>query len=148
MKNLFKKIFGKSKKIESDDFLTISDNDLNIPERFSKWIKTIESNDLRSKDIKGLNFGLYETSESYMMYLTGANHFDQDNENWACEIDFEPKYKYLSLNDSTLNDAKWEYVLDYSTKLIKSYLKNNDSFLNKTENITTGFDDGNLTRIK
>jgi len=83
-----------------------------------------------------------------MMYLTGANHFDQDNENWACEIDFEPKYKYLSLNDSTLNDAKWEYVLDYSTKLIKSYLKNNNSFLNKTENITTGFDDGNLTRIK
>ena len=83
-----------------------------------------------------------------MMYLIGAEIFDEKDENWACEVDYEPKHKYLDLNDSKLNDSDWKYVLDYSVELISNYLKLNDSFLNKIGNITTGFDDGNLTRLK
>jgi hypothetical protein len=54
----------------------------------------------------------------------------------------------LDLNNPTLNDSDWKYVQDYSVELISNHLKLNDSFLSKIENITTGFDDGNLTRLK
>ena len=148
MKKLINRIFGKRNQIEKTTFLTVSDKDLTIPERFSKWINVIESGNLPTEKIMGLNFGLFQSSDSYMMYLIGAEIFDEEDENWACEVDYEPKYKYLDLNDSKLNDSGWEYVLDYSVELISNYLKFNDSFLSKIENITTGFDDGNLIRLK
>lgn len=148
MKKLMDKIFGKRNNIEKMSSLTVSDKDLTIPERFSKWINVIESGNLPTGKIKGLNFGLFQSSDSYMMYLIGSEIFDEKDENWACEVDYEPEYKYLDLNDSRLNDSDWKYVLDYSVKLISNYLKLNDSFLSKIENITTGFDDGSLTRLK
>ena len=148
MKKLLEKIFRKQNKPEKREFLTISDNELEIPERFSKWIDKIETGNLPNEKIKGLNFGLFESADSYMMYLIGAERFDENDENWACEVDYEPEYKYLDLNDSKLNDSDWEYILDYSISLINDYLRENDSFLTNIENITIGFDDGNLTRLK
>ncbi len=148
MKKLIDKIFGKRNEIEKTTFLTVSDKDLTIPERFSKWINIIESGNLPTEKIKGLNFGLFQSSDSYIMYLTGAEIFDEKDENWACNADYEPEYKYLDLNDLKLNDSDWKYVLDYSVEFISNYLKFNDSFLSQIENITTGFDDGNLIRLK
>ncbi len=149
MKRLIEKIFGKRDNIKRPAFFTVSDKNLTIPERFSKWIEKIESENLPSEKIKALNFGIYETpADTYMMYLMGAEKFDENDEDWACEIDYEPKYKYLDLDDSKLNESDWEYVLDYMVNLISNYLKQNDCFLNKIENITTGFNDGNLTRLK
>ncbi|WP_298897263.1 hypothetical protein [uncultured Psychroserpens sp.] len=148
MKKLIDKIFGEKNNIEKTSFLTVSDKDLTISERFSKWINLIESGNLPTEKIQGLNFGLFQSSDSYMMYLIGAEIFDEKDENWACEVDYEPEYKYLDLNDLKLNDSDWKYVLDYSVELISNYLKLNDSFLSKIENITTGFDNGNLIRLK
>jgi len=148
MKKLFEKIFGKRNEPQKKGFLTVTDIELTIPKRFSKWIEKIESGNLPNEEIKGLNFGLFESTDSYMMYLMGAENFDENNENWACEVDYEPKYKYLDLNDSKLNNSDWEYILDYSISMINDYLKENDSFLKNIENITIGFDDGNLTRLK
>ncbi|WP_347922946.1 hypothetical protein [Pontimicrobium sp. SW4] len=143
-----KSLFRKRDKPLKKRFLTFSDNNLTIPERFFKWINMIESENSPNESIKALNFGLFETTNSYMMYLMGAEKFDENDENWACKVDYEPKYKYLDLNDSKLNESGWEYVLDFSVSLISKYLKENKSFLTKIENITAGFDDGNLTKIK
>ncbi len=149
IKNLFEKIFGKQNKSLKKEFLTISDGGLTIPERFSKGIEMIESESLPNERIKAVNFGLFETtSNSYMMYLMGAEKYDENHDDWACDVDYEPKYKYLDLDDSDLNESSWEDVLGFSVSLISKYLNDNKSFLTKIENITTGFDDGNLTKIK
>ena len=143
-----KKLLGKSNNIKEMSFLTVSNKDLTIPERFSKWISLIESGNLPTEKIRGVNFGLFQSSDSYKMYLIGAEIFDEKDENWACVVDYEPKYKYLDLNNPKLNDSDWKYVQDYSVELISNHLKLNDSFFFFLENITTGFDDGNLTRLK
>jgi len=82
------------------------------------------------------------------MYLVGAEKFDKKDDDWACNINYEPEYKYLDLFDPKLNDSKWEEVLEYSILMITDYLKNNKSFISNIENITTGFDGGDLTLLK
>jgi len=56
MKKIFSKLFGKRNTVSEKEFLTVSDKELTIPERFSKWINKIESGNLPSDEIKGLNF--------------------------------------------------------------------------------------------
>lgn len=85
------------------------------------------------------------------MYLIGSKKYDSEDEDWACNIDYEPKEKYFDLYDNELNNSDWEFVLNYAVMLIENFIKTEDyksSFLEKAKHITTGFDDGNLTKIK
>ena len=52
MKKLLEKVFGKRNNIKEICFLTVSDKDLTIPERFSKWISLIESGNLPTEKIQ------------------------------------------------------------------------------------------------
>ena len=151
MKKLLQSIFGTKKEAIKENHKIEKRDDSPIPERFSKWINKIESTDLPTDKIIAFNFGLFESSESYMIYLIGSEKYDTEDEDWACDVQYEPKDKYFDLYHADLNNAEWEFVLDFSIKLIKDFMKTEDyknCFLSKSEYITTGFDDGNLTRLK
>lgn len=118
---------------------------------FFDWMSRLNKNESPDNGITAFNFGLFETTEGYVIYLTGANVFDENDEDWATQVDFEPVEKYLIINPDEMSGIEWSKVLDKAVEVITKYLQSNDfrtSILRNAKAVTTGFDDGNLTRIK
>lgn len=118
---------------------------------FNNWMTRLNKLEKPNRSISAFNFGLFETPDRYTLYLIGANHFDEEDEDWATEIDFEPQEKYLAIDSEETNGLEWNQVLDKVTTTVTKYIHSPDfkeSILNKAHAITTGFDDGNLIRIK
>jgi hypothetical protein len=116
---------------------------------FEEWITQIIKEEKPSEKIKGYFFGIFETeNKGYMMYLSGSKEFDEDDENWACNNDFEPQSKYLSLPQ--YKGLSWEKVLSNVECILTDFVKTEmfkNSFLAKAKGIATGFDDGILYSI-
>jgi hypothetical protein len=85
------------------------------------------------------------------MYLIGSKTFDKDDEDWATNVDFEPKQKYFQFGKEFSADKDWQEILKITETLIFNYVsseKFKTSIFANARGITTGFDDGNLTIIK
>lgn len=123
---------------------------MTVEQRFSEWIDNINQEEIVDSSIIGFNFGLFETTDGYKMYLIGSKTFDKDDEDWATNVDFEPKQKYFKLGEEFSRDKDWQDVLKFSEKLVTNYVNSKyfqKSIFVKAYGITTGFDDGNLTII-
>jgi hypothetical protein len=115
---------------------------------FNDWLDKIIITEKPSAEIAAYYFGLFETLNGYEIYLVGSNDFDEDDDDWACNTDFEPKDKYLKLGQAGTN---WEEILSETKQNIQNYMQKpnyKNSFLDKAKAIATGFDEGDLYRIK
>jgi hypothetical protein len=118
---------------------------------FADTMTRLNKNEEPDKGILAFNFGLFETTEGYTIYLIGAKEYDEDDEDWATEVDFEPTEKYLAIDPEETKGLEWNHVLDKTVKVVTKYVQSNDfktSILKDAKAVTTGFDDGNLTRIR
>lgn len=123
---------------------------MTIEKNFIEWLEN--SNEFENVDnsIIGFNFGLIETTNGFEMYLIGSKTFDKDDEDWATNVDFEPKQKYFQFGKEFSANKDWQDILKISEKLIRNYVdseKFKTSLFANAKGITTGFDDGNLTLI-
>lgn len=123
---------------------------MTIEQTFTEWLEN--SNEIENVDnsIIGFNFGLIQTTNGFEMYLIGSKAFDKDDEDWATNVDFEPKQKYFQFGKEFSADKDWQDILKISEKLIRNYVdseKFKTSLFANAKGITTGFDDGNLTLI-
>lgn len=123
---------------------------MTIEKTFIEWLEN--NNEIENVDssIIGFNFGLFETTNGFEMYLIGSKTFDKDDEDWATNVDFEPKQKYFQFGKEFSADKDWQDILKISEKLIRNYVdseKFKTSIFANAIGITTGFDDGNLTLI-
>ena len=119
--------------------------------QFNEWLDKLNKTEQADNSIIAFNFGLFETHEGFTMYLIGSETFDPDDDDWAVNVDFEPKDKYLTFEKSLIKTKEWKEIQKISTKLITDYVnseKFKESILKNATAITTGFDDGDLTRIK
>lgn len=115
---------------------------------FNDWLDQILKIENPSAEIQAFYFGIFETEDGYVTYLVGSNEFDEDDEDWACNSDFEPNDKYLILGQ---NGVDWELILFEVKKYIEDYMQSpnfKNSFLDKSKAIAMGFDSGELLRIK
>ena len=115
---------------------------------FNDWLDQILKTEKPNADIQAYYFGILETEDGYETYLVGSEEFDEEDEDWACNTDFEPKYKYLTIGQ---NGVDWELILADVKKNIENYIQSpnfKNSFLEKAKAIATGFDGGDLFRIK
>lgn len=129
----------------------MADQQLTIEKLFSQWMTVLNAKEKPAKDIIAFNFGLLETDGGFAAYLMGAKSFDPDDGDWACNIDYEPEYKYMILDQRLTKGMNWENVLERMTQVIGDYIKTdefNSSILKNATAITTGFDDGDLVRLK
>lgn len=124
---------------------------MNLTALFSDWIKKVEKENPPGADIVAINFGMMQSGKNYMVYITGAEVYDADDDDWAGEIDYQPirANKYLTLpSEATagLKRAKaLELVIATLTQLVKA---EPERFLFANRVITASFDDDNLTVIK
>jgi hypothetical protein len=124
---------------------------MTFEQQFNQWMIRMNEKEHPEKDIIAFNFGLFETIEGFTIYLIGAKKFDEQDQDWATEPDFEPKDEYLEINPDETSELQPDDVLKMAVDVITNYVNSESfphSFLRHAEAITTGFDDGDLVRIK
>lgn len=122
-----------------------------VEQRFHEWLETMNETEQIDQSIVAFNFGLFESEEGFEMYLSGSKNFDEDDEDWAANMDFEPKEKYFSFGNEFLKDRDWQDILKYSENLVQTYIASEEfktSVFAQAKGIAVGFDDGDLIIIK
>ena len=118
---------------------------------FSDWIKKVERENPPGDNITAINFGMMLSDKGYMVYITGAELYDKDDDDWAGEIDYQPirANKYLLLPREVTKGLKWKNVLELVISTL-SQLAAADAarLLFKNRVVTAGFDDSELTVVK
>ena len=113
------------------------------------WLVEFNNKEIIPKNIEALNFGLFESENNFILYLIGSENYDENDDDWATEVDYEPKNKYLTLVNS--KNQGWEEILkEVEISILEVLTSNNfqNSIFEKIKNITIGFDDGDLIKIK
>ena len=120
---------------------------LNKTKDFFEWLDLILKNELNS-EIKAINFNLYEdTDNKWSIELVGTFSFDKDNDDWACDVDYEPVDKYLNIEGVDVDPDKFlNEVITILLDIIS--LEKVSAWLLHTKYITVGFDDGVLEKIR
>lgn len=120
-------------------------------DQFNAWMTRLGNIESPDRNIVAFHFGLFETTVGYSMYLIGARVFDEDDEDLATEIDYEPEEKYLEIEPSETIGLEWNEVLDIAVEVIREYVNSvefNRSIFSHVSAVTIGFDDGDLIRVK
>lgn len=116
-----------------------------IKKNIREWILSINEKESIPAEIEALNFGLFEP---YGIELIGANAYDVEDDDWACEEDFIPRQR-MCPNIDVSEEIEWEDFLNTNVQILKELteeLKKLDIF--RVKHITTGFCDGDLVVVK
>lgn len=124
---------------------------MNLTELISDWIKKVEKENPPGPDIAAINFGMMQSGKNYMVYITGAEVYDADDDDWAGEIDYQPirANKYFTLPLEATTGLKRANVLALVIDILKQLVKAEPGrllFANRV--VTANFDDGDLTVVK
>ena len=124
---------------------------MELTDLLSAWLTKIEQENPPGKDIVALNFGMLNSDKGYMVYLTGAEVYDPDDDDWAGEIDYQPirANKYLLLPREITKGLKWRGVLDLVADSLKELItKNLNTGIFEGRIAAAGYDDSELILIK
>lgn len=122
---------------------------------FKNWLDNcLESNPIPS-NIKAIYFGLFESTKGIILYISGSSYFDEEDSDWACNEDYNPKQKYCDklpiLNElfETEEDIfiRIEKIYDVISDFVNKFLIENHTYINEKK-IAVGFDDGDVKIIK
>ena len=94
---------------------------------------------------------MLNSDKGYMVYLTGAEVYDPDDDDWAGEIDYQPirANKYLLLPREITKGLKWRGVLDLVADSLKELItKNLNTGIFEGRIAAAGYDDSELILIK
>lgn len=124
---------------------------MNLTELVSDWIKKVEKENPPGADIVAINFGMMQSGKNYMVYITGAEVYDANDDDWAGEIDYQPirANKYFTLPAEATSGLKRAKVLELVIATLAQLVKAEPTrllFANRV--ITASYDDENLTVIK
>jgi hypothetical protein len=117
-------------------------------QNFNKWLEKIIQTEKPGDEVIAYYFGIFEASDGFKIYLIGSAQFDEEDSDWACNLSFEPIEKYLILD---YVNADCQAVLEDVKLLINNFIQSSvfkNSFLYYAKAIATGFDNGDLFRIK
>lgn len=113
--------------------------------KFELWLDGALSRDI-THDVVAFCFNLYQDSNSYWtIELIGANSFDANNNDWACDEVFSTRDYPLTWHQ----DAKWSKISLLVQRHIKRYMKQgkNKQILMGRKAIAVGFVDGDLVLL-
>ena len=102
-------------------------------------------------EIIAFNIGIFETENGYSLHLTGSKTYDPNNDDWACNEDYEADEKYLELPMSNHTAEDWVEFQKLVRTTVEKYLelkKEDTTSLFYQKIVTIGFDDGELERIR
>lgn len=119
-----------------------------MKKKIEDWIKQICYEPFTKENIVALYFGLFETEDGYCLYLVGSSDYDENDDDWACAIEYEPFNKYLVLKGIKTD---WQFILDNVYNILSDAIRKPeicDTPLFKGKTIAVGFDDGPMRLIE
>ena len=115
------------------------------------WLNNIQRIDgIPPKEVIAFNFGLFESTAGFMMYLVGGFEYSEENDDWACIKMPTSEHRYLLL-PHYIQSQTWELVLGQCVTNLKELElegKLNLPLFESVIAITTGFDEGDLIKIR
>lgn len=123
------------------DFLPINKH-IPLEESVNHWLRSIDKP--TPPDIVAINIGIFEMDTGYVLYLTGASHYDAMDDDWACKEDYIPERKYLNTMTRTDNLDEFQATI---SGIIYRYIEQkaeDPSSLFYHKVVTVGYDDGEL----
>ena len=117
---------------------------------FAAWLRRVAESSPPPGGMVAYNFGLFESTEGYMAYLTGSREYDPEDDGWACREDYVPDEKYFDLSEAFDTGANWREVLPNVVGMVKRFVESPEvagTFLSGASAVTVGFDDGDLERV-
>ncbi|NWJ39497.1 MAG: hypothetical protein HXX12_00830 [Geothrix sp.] len=126
------------------------DSDLSFEARFGSWLGRISSTEAPNPQVMAFNIGLFESESGFQAYLCGSTHYSVDDNDWACEEAFTPSERYFPIPAAFASGKDWQEIQSAVISATKAYLASSgarDSFLNKANVVTVGFDEGDLVRV-
>ena len=122
---------------------------ITIENEIAYWLKSLDEAENVPEIISALYIGIFEQEEGYCLYMIGVKVYDENDDDWACEEDYTPHYKYHKIEDTAIRRMRWETVQAKVVAAVKSYMDNHpDSLLFKHRKVAVGFDDGDLVTVK
>lgn len=123
----------------------------NMKQEIINWLSRIEKIDGQPpKEVIAFNFGIYETEMGFKLYLVGGFEYDEHDDDWACiEVPSE-EHRQLELPNTNSNQD-WEYIQNQLVNVLVELESEGvfkQTILRNALAITTGFDDGDLTKIR
>lgn len=113
------------------------------------WVQEIIVNAKPSEEIVVFRFGLGEVEGGYVLYLAGSTNYVELDDEWAS---YPPEFlfeKELLISNSEEQEWYWmllQVIYSLGRMLRRSPMHN--SFLGGSIPVYTGFEDGDLYRIK
>jgi hypothetical protein len=117
--------------------------------KFEVWLKDLLNKVRKEKELRILNFGLFETVDNIIIYLAVNNNNDElsdfsfQNENYLCLDIF--KNLYL-LKEENLNIVLF-ITLSTTIMFVNTFILVNPDILTKGVKLSVGFDDGDLFHL-
>jgi hypothetical protein len=114
------------------------------------WLRRVSATETPPPSIIAFNVGLLQTEDGFSAYLIGAERYDAEDPDWACDESFTPRERYVAL-PIRRSETKWEQVLEQTAQAVRGFLSSKEgasAFFSKARAITVGFDDGDLVRVK
>ncbi len=121
----------------------------NLKNKMEEWLQKIAATKTLSNDVIAVNVGLFETDGGYAAYLYASDEYDDEDEDWACGEPMEDSY--LMLTGEPYESVDWETFLSKEVEAMKEILASGNEAIDNffgARIITTGFDDGNLVRLR
>ncbi len=122
-----------------------------MKEAIKPWLEMLAETESIPENIVALDLGMFETDGGYAMYICGGTEYDEEDPDWACDPEYMPEDKYLMLTGEGYEDMDWEEFLNGAEESIKEILAEDKGPITDyigDRIVTTGFDDGDLIRIK
>jgi hypothetical protein len=115
------------------------------------WLNNIEKQDgIPPDSVIAFNLGLMESDQGFMMYFVGAFEYSEDDDDWACIEPPTKPHRYLKLPNKVQNET-WETILEICKNALTELEKDGSlkiTLLKSAKAITTGFDGGELIKIR
>ena len=92
------------------------------------------------------NFNL---AEPWCIEVVGADRYNEDNSDWACDESFRPLVEHLDIPESE-NRSNWEAVLTEAKCIVSAYIDRQSAgsdILKRAVAVTVGFVDGELHKV-
>lgn len=126
---------------------------------FEAWLSRLLVREPMPSGILGLYFGLFDTAQGTVIYVSGSKQFDPRDPDWACRNNWLPEggsivpelYKDISMAFSQFSRVGYYLAVGVLTVMLVEYATNGPVSLLDAErqslNLACGFDDGVLYNV-
>ncbi|MBU2709209.1 hypothetical protein KCM76_24655 [Zooshikella marina] len=114
---------------------------------FIDWLDG-QLNEKIPDEITAFNINIYESP--FNIEIVGSSKFDPEDEDWACNENWIPRNRKMSVSSSLFGDS-WEEAQENIIAMAKKYLQSNSKNVNKlkaAKAFAIGFVDGNLSYVQ